>query len=126
MRKLILIMLIALALPATAALTGSAQATPEPTKTLKCADVVYRYHDVWNYKLVATEITARGVICRQARHLGYDAVRALRNAYKCPTTCDVPKRLDGFTLRWHHILSDLRRVTATRGAATVKFTIYRT
>ena len=116
-----------------ALIAGLAFASSAQARSLKCSDVVYRYSDLGQrYKMVATSITAQGVTCGQARHLAYNAARAHVDSYdfyRCPrdwSDCSVPKHLDGFTLRWHHILSDLGRVTATRGAATVRFTIYRT
>jgi hypothetical protein len=103
----------------------------------RCADVSYRYGSgTVHYTMVATSITARGVACGTARHLASAAVRAHVYAYRFRSctrvlrrtwvNCEVPKHLDGFTLSYQHILSDLGRVVATRGGTTVRFAIYRT
>jgi hypothetical protein len=123
-----------LTLAAAALAFGAAPAAAQATT--HCADVAYRYHAGANYTMVATSITARGVTCGQARHLAYATARAHVDAYgfrSCTrairrrwVNCEVPKHLDGFTLSDQHVLSDLSRITATRGSATVKFAIYRT
>lgn len=112
-------------------LIGSARAA-----TLKCGNVAYRYgkYDGYILEADAYSITASKTNCSTARHLAYDAAHAYQNSTRLPPCvrpavlhgkwCATPTRLDGFTMHWHHVLSDVNRVAATRGSAVIRFYVH--